>query len=40
MSRLNAKVAEIEVGGGTEAERGEIRDLIIDSLNSAKSAIQ
>lgn len=40
LSRLNAKVAEIEVGGGTDSERGEIRDLIIDSLNSAKSAIQ
>jgi chaperonin GroEL len=33
-------VAEIEVGGRTDALKGEIRDLIIDSLNSAKSAMQ
>ena len=39
LTRLSAKVAEIGVGGGTDSERGEIRDLIIDSLNSAKSAI-
>ena len=40
LTRLQAKVAEIEVGGSTDSEKGEIRDLIIDSLNSAKSAIQ
>lgn len=40
LARLRAKVAEIEVGGSTDAEKGEVRDLIIDSLNSAKSAIQ
>jgi chaperonin GroEL len=39
LTRLNAKVAEIEVGGRTEAQRGEIRDLIVDALNSAKSAM-
>ncbi len=39
LTRMNSKVAEIEVGGRTEAQKGEIRDLIIDSLNSAKSAI-
>jgi chaperonin GroEL (HSP60 family) len=33
-------VAEIEVGGRTEALKGEVRDLIVDSLNSAKSAMQ
>ena len=40
LTRLNSKVAEIEVGGGTDAEKGEVRDLIVDSLNSAKSAMQ
>ena len=39
LTRLNSKVAEIEVGGGTDAEKGEVRDLIVDSLNSAKSAM-
>ncbi len=40
LTRLNSKVAEIEVGGRTDSEKGEIRDLIVDSLNSAKSAMQ
>ena len=40
LTRLSAKVAEIEVGGRTDSQKGEIRDLIIDSLNSAKSAMQ
>ena len=40
LTRLSSKVAEIEVGGGTDAEKGEVRDLIVDSLNSAKSAMQ
>jgi chaperonin GroEL len=39
LTRLNSKVAEIEVGGRTDAEKGEIRDLIVDALNSAKSAM-
>jgi chaperonin GroEL len=30
----------LQIGGGTDVERGEERDLIIDSLNSAKSAMQ
>ncbi|CDW79081.1 chaperonin cpn60-mitochondrial-like [Stylonychia lemnae] len=37
--RMRAKIAEIEVGGRTEAERGELRDIIVDSLNSAKAAM-
>jgi len=37
---MTSRIAEIEVGGGTDAVKGEIRDLIIDSLNSAKSAMQ
>lgn len=36
---MQAKIAEIEVGGGTESEKGEIRDIIVDTLNSAKSAM-
>lgn len=40
LTRLNSKVAEIEVGGRTDAQKGEIRDLIVDALNSAKSAMQ
>ena len=28
------------MGGRTDSEKGEIRDIIIDSLNSAKSAMQ
>jgi chaperonin GroEL len=38
-ARLQAKIAEIEVGGRTDSLKGEARDLIVDSLNSAKSAI-
>jgi chaperonin GroEL len=37
---MQSKIAEIHVGGFTESQRGEERDLIIDALNSAKSAIQ
>lgn len=40
LSRLTSTIAEIHVGGYSEVERGEERDLIIDSLNSAKSAIK
>lgn len=36
---MQARIAEIEVGGGTDAMKGEIRDLIVDSLNSAKAAM-
>ena len=32
-------MAEIEVGGRTDSQKGEIRDLIVDALNSAKSAM-
>ena len=39
MARMQSKIAEIQVGGSGEAERGEERDLIVDALNSAKSAI-
>lgn len=34
------KIGEIQVGGGTDTERGEEYDLIIDALNSAKSAMR
>jgi chaperonin GroEL len=37
---MQSKIAEIQVGGMSEVERGEERDLIVDALNSAKSAIQ
>ena len=37
--RMTSKIAEIEVGGGSETEKGEVRDLIVDSLNSAKAAM-
>lgn len=40
LARMQAKIAELQIGGGTDVERGEERDLIIDSLNSAKSAMQ
>ena len=40
LARLQSKVAEVRVGGNTEVEQGEERDLIIDSINSAKSAMQ
>ena len=40
LARMTSNIAEIRVGGFSEAERGEERDLIIDSLNSAKSAIK
>jgi len=39
LARLQSKIAEIWVGGFSEVERGEERDLIVDALNSAKSAI-
>lgn len=38
-ARMQAKIGEIEVGGRTEAMKGEIRDLIVDALNSAKTAM-
>jgi chaperonin GroEL len=37
---MQAKIAEIQVGGGSDVERGEERDIIVDALNSAKSAMQ
>lgn len=40
LARMQAKIAEIQIGGRSDVERGEERDLIIDSLNSAKSAMQ
>lgn len=39
LARLQQNIAEIQCGGATEVERGEERDLIVDALNSAKSAI-
>lgn len=39
LARLQQNIAEIQCGGSTEVERGEQRDLIVDALNSAKSAI-
>ena len=39
-SRMQSRVAEIEVGGRTDSAKGEIRDHIVDSLNSAKNAMQ
>ena len=37
---MTCKIAEIQVGGSSDVQRGEERDLIIDALNSAKSAIK
>ena len=38
-ARMTAKIAEIQMGGSSDVERGEERDLIVDALNSAKSAM-
>jgi len=40
LARMKHRIGEIQVGGGTDAERGEEYDLIIDSLNSAKGAMR
>ena len=40
LARLQAKVAEIQIGGRSDVERGEERDIIVDALNSARSAMQ
>lgn len=40
LARMQAKIAEVQIGGSTDVERGEERDLIVDALNSAKSAMQ
>ena len=40
LARMLHKIGEIQVGGGTDAERGEEYDLIVDALNSAKSAMR
>ena len=40
LARMKHKIGEVQVGGGTDAERGEEYDLIIDALNSAKSAMR
>lgn len=40
ISRLEGKSAIIGIGGYTDAEKGENRDKIIDSLNSCKSALE
>jgi chaperonin GroEL len=37
---MTSKIAEIQIGGGTDVERGEERDLIVDALNSARSALE
>ena len=40
LARLNSKIAEIQIGGNSEVEMGEQRDLIVDALNSAKGGIK
>ena len=40
LARMQHKIGEIQVGGGTDVERGEEYDLIIDALNSAKSSMK
>ena len=40
LTRLNQIQAVIGVGGGSEAQIGENRDLIVDSLNSARAALE
>lgn len=40
LTRLNQLQATIYVGGATEAEQGEQRDIIVDSLNSARAALE
>ncbi|CAI2363503.1 unnamed protein product [Moneuplotes crassus] len=39
-TKLNQLQATIYVGGTTDVEQGEIRDLIVDSLNSARAALE
>ena len=39
-TRMQSVVAEIGIGGRMEVDMGEQRDQIIDSLNSAKNAVQ
>lgn len=39
LARLQAKIAEIGIGGSTDVERGEERDIFVDALNSARSAM-
>ena len=39
MARLQAKIAEIQIGGKSDVERGEERDVIVDALNSARSSM-
>lgn len=40
LTKLNQLQATIYVGGASEVEQGEIRDLIVDSLNSARAALE
>ena len=40
LARMKAMIAEIQIGGNTEVEQGAERDLIVDALNSAKSAME
>ena len=40
LARLSSSIAEISVGGLSEVEKGEQRDLLVDAINSAKSAIR
>lgn len=40
LARMQARIAELQIGGASDVERGEERDLIVDALNSAKSAMQ
>jgi chaperonin GroEL len=40
LTRLNQLQATIYVGGATEAEQGEQRDIMVDSLNAARAALE
>ena len=39
LARMTAKIAEIQIGGNSDVERGEERDVIVDALNSARSSM-
>ena len=40
LARMKAMIGEVQIGGNTEVEQGQERDLIVDALNSAKSAME
>jgi len=37
---MQRSIAEIQVGGRTEVERGELQDKVVDCMNSVKQAMQ